>query len=110
MLSEPVHGISDGGVCATSKALDQPDRGLCLSLECYVTVGLLPGCRLGLCRGGGGRAGLGLRCRNATLLEVTCHGSRFYYPILLYICALEIFAVKTTSLSKVLLLFFAFSF
>ena len=24
MLSEPVHGISDGGVCATSKALDQP--------------------------------------------------------------------------------------
>ena len=31
-----------------------------------------------------------------------------YYPILLYTCALEIFAVKTTSLSKVLLLFFAF--
>ena len=24
MLSEPVHGISDGGVCTTSKALDQP--------------------------------------------------------------------------------------
>ena len=34
-------------------------------------------------------------------------GSRFYYPICLYICALEIFAIKTTSLSKVLLLFFA---
>ena len=48
--------------------------------------------------------------RSATLLEVTCHTSRFYYPILLYICALEIFAVKTTSLSKVLLLFLAFSF
>ena len=31
-----------------------------------------------------------------------------YYPILLYTCALEIFVVKTTSLSKVLLLFFAF--
>ena len=31
-----------------------------------------------------------------------------FYPILLYTCALEIFVVKTTSLSKVLLLFFAF--
>ena len=31
-----------------------------------------------------------------------------YYPILLYTCALEIFAIETTSLSKVLLLLFAF--
>ena len=65
MLFEPVHGISDGGVCATSKALDQPAHArsligaFCLSLECYVTVGLLPGCRLGFVPGG--RAGLGLR-------------------------------------------------
>ena len=89
----------------------QSDRGLCLSFECYVTVGLLPRCRLGFVPGGGG-GGLVWVCafRNATLLEVTCHGSRFLYPILLYMCALEIFAIKTTSLSEVLLLFFAFSF
>ena len=43
-------------------ACAQSDRGLCLSLERYVTVGLLPGCRLGFVPGGGGgRAGLGLR-------------------------------------------------
>ena len=60
--------------------------------------------------GGGGCAGSSGSARVGMphLLEVTCHGSRFHYPILLYICALEIFAVKTTSLSKVLLLFFAF--
>ena len=76
-----------------------------------MTVGLLPGCRLGFVPGGGGGGLVWVcACRYATLLEVTYHGSRFYYPILLYICALEIFAVKTTSLSKVLLLFFAFSF
>ena len=75
-----------------------------------MTVGLLPGCRLFFLPGGGGGVVWVCACRNATLLEVTCHGSRFHYPILLYICALEIFAVKTTSLSKVLLLFFAFSF
>ena len=69
-----MHGNSDGGVCATSKALDQPAHarslvgGLYLSLECYVTIGLLPGCRLGSESGGGGggegggvRAFLGLR-------------------------------------------------
>ena len=92
-------------------ACAQSDRGLCLSLERYVTVGLLPGCRLGFVPGGGGGGLVWVcACRSATLLEVTCHGSSFYYPILLYICALEIFAVKTTSLSKVLLLLFAFSF
>ena len=42
--------------CACARS----DPGLCLSLECYVTVGLLPGCRLGFVPGGG-RAGLGLR-------------------------------------------------
>ena len=53
--------IWNSGVCATSKALDQSDRGLCLSLECYVTIGLLPGCHLGSEPGGGGvRARLGL--------------------------------------------------
>ena len=58
-----MHGISDGEVCATSKALDQPAHvrslvgGLYLSLECYVTIGLLPGCRLGSESGGGGCAG-----------------------------------------------------
>ena len=64
-----MHGISDGGVCATSEALDQPAHarslvgGLYLSLECYVTIGLLPGYRLGSESGGGGavRARLGLR-------------------------------------------------
>ena len=40
-------------------ACAQSDRGLCLSLEYYVTVGLLPGCRLAFVPGG--RAGLGLR-------------------------------------------------
>ena len=55
-----------------------------------MTIGLLPGCRLGSKPGGGGGGGLcGLVwvcvCRDATLLEVTCHGSRFHYPILLYI-------------------------
>ena len=34
-------------------ACAQSDRGLCLSLECYVTVELLPGCRLGFVPGGG---------------------------------------------------------
>ena len=43
-------------------ACAQSDRSLCLSLECYVTVGLLPGCRLGFVPGGG-RAGLGPRVR-----------------------------------------------
>ena len=46
-----------------------------------MTVGLLPGCRLGFVPGGGGGGG-GLVwvcvCRNVTLLEVTCHGSSFY--------------------------------
>ena len=69
MLSEPVHWISDGGVCATSKALDQPahaqsDRGLCLSLVYYVTIGLMPGCRLGSepggCAGSSGSAHVGM--------------------------------------------------
>ena len=63
-----MHGISDGGVCATSKALDQPAHarslvgGLCLSLECFVTIGLLPRRHLGSESGGGAvRARLGLR-------------------------------------------------
>ena len=77
-----------------------------------MTIGLLPGCRLGSEPGGGGavraRLGLGVSECHIHLLEVTCHGSRFYHPILLNICDLEIFAVNTTSLSKVLLLFFAF--
>ena len=38
-------------------ACAQSNRGLCLSLECYVTVGLLPGCRLGFVPGGGGWSG-----------------------------------------------------
>ena len=38
-------------------ACAQSDRGLCLSLECYVTVGLLPGCRLGFVPGGAGWSG-----------------------------------------------------
>ena len=46
-----------------------------------MTVGLLPGCLLGFVPGGGGGGG-GLVwvcvCRDDTLLEVTCHGSRFY--------------------------------
>ena len=61
-----------------------------------MTIGLLPGCRLGSEPGGGGGGwgggGGGLcglvwvcTCPDATLLEVTCHGSRFHYPILLYI-------------------------
>ena len=48
-----------------------------------MTIGLLPGCCLGSEPGGG--AVQGRLCRDATLLEVTCHGSRFHYPILLYI-------------------------
>ena len=116
MLSEPVHGISNGGLCATSNALDQPAhaRSLIRAFACQLSVMRLLGCCLGvvwvLCLGGLCGLVWVCVCRNATLLEVTCHSSRFYYPILLYICALEIFAVKTTSLSKVLLLFFAFSF
>ena len=40
MLSEPVHGISDGGVCATSKALDQPAhaRSLIGAFACRLSV------------------------------------------------------------------------
>ena len=51
-------GIPTVGYCATSEALDQPAHarslvgGLYLSLECYVTIGLLPGCRLGSEAGG----------------------------------------------------------
>ena len=44
-----------------------------------MTVGLLPGCRLGFVPGGGGGGLVWVCvCRDATLLEVTCHGSRFY--------------------------------
>ena len=110
----PTVGMCDQQSLRSACACAQSDRGLCLPLECYVTIGLLPGCRLGSEPGvrwvWGGLCGLVwvCACRNATLLEVTCHGSRFHYSILLYICALEIFAVKTTSLSKVLLLFSPF--
>ena len=53
------------------------------------------------------RVRLGLRVSEGHI--VGNHMPRLiYYPILLYTCALEIFDVKTTSLSKVLLLFFAF--
>ena len=42
-----------------------------------MTVGLLPGCRLGFVPGGGGWSGSA--CVGMPhLLEVTCHGSRFY--------------------------------
>ena len=41
-------------------ACAQSDRDLCLSLECYVTIGLLPGCRLGSEPGGGGGGGGGV--------------------------------------------------
>ena len=77
MLSEPVHGISDSVVCATSKALDQPaqsGQSLCLSIECSVTVGMLTGRRLEfLCLGVGGLCGFVwvCACREATLLEVS---------------------------------------
>ena len=91
-------------------AYAQSGQSLCLSLECSVTVGLLTGRRLGfLCLGVGGavRVRLGLRVSKSHI--VGNHMPRLiYYPILLYTCALEFFAVKTTSLSKVLLLFFAF--
>ena len=113
MLSEPVHGISDSVVCATSKALDQPaqsGQSLCLSIECSVTVGMLTGRRLGfLCLGVGGCAGSSGSARVGRPHCWKCHMPLFiYYPILLYTCALEIFVVKTNSLSKALLLFFAF--
>ena len=91
-------------------AYAQSGQSLCLSIELSVTVGLLTGRRLGfLCLGGGGgvRVRLGLRVSGGHIV-----GNHMplliYYPILLYTCALEIFVVKTTSLSKVLLLFFAF--
>ena len=74
-----------------------------------MTIGLLAGRHLGfLCLGlGAVWACLGLRVSECHI--VADHMPRLtYYPILLYICALEIFAVKTTSSSKVLLLFFAF--
>ena len=40
MLSEPVHGISDGGVCATGGALDQPAHGRSLigAFACRLNV------------------------------------------------------------------------
>ena len=93
-------------------AYAQSGQSLCLSIEFSVTVGLLTGHRLGfLCLGGGGRGAvrvrLGLHVSGGHIV-----GNHMplliYYPILLYTCALEIFVVKTTSLSKVLLLFFAF--
>ena len=88
----------------------QSGQSLCLSIECSVTVGQLIGHRLGfLCLGGVGavRVRLGLPVSGGHIV-----GNHMplliYYPILLYTCALEIFVVKTTSLSKVLLLLFAF--
>ena len=57
MLSEPVHGISNGVVCATSMALDLPAhmRSLVGAFACHLNVlWLLTGRRLGfLCLGGG---------------------------------------------------------
>ena len=40
MLSEPVHGISDGGVCVASKALDQPAHACSLigAFACRLSV------------------------------------------------------------------------
>ena len=82
-------------------AYAQSGQSLCLSLECSVTVVLLTRRRLGfLCLGVGAvRVRLGLRVSEGHI--VGNHMPRLiYYPILLYTCALEIFAVKTTSLSK----------
>ena len=61
-----------GSACACA----QSDRGLCLSLECFVAVGLLAGHHLGfLCLwGGGGGGGGGGAVRAHLGLHVSeCH-------------------------------------
>ena len=77
-------GLRQWGICdqqslrsACSSA--QSDLGVCLLLEYYVTVGLLTGRRFGfLCHGGGlCRLIWVCACCNVTLLEITCHDSRF---------------------------------
>ena len=91
-------------------AYAQSGQSLCLSIECSVTIGLLTGRQLGLlCLKGWGAVWVRLGLHVSGGHIVGNHMPLLiYYPILLYTCALEIFLVKTTSLSKALLLFFAF--
>ena len=93
-------------------AYAQSGRSLCLSIECSVTAGLLTGRRLGLlCLEGWGAVWVRLGLRVSGGHIVGNHMPLLIsYPILLYTCALEIFVVKTTSLSKALLFFRLFRF
>ena len=75
IIIEPVHEISNNVVCATSKASDQPahTRSLIRAFASII-VKLLTDhhleflCLIGGCRGG-------YTCQNATLLEISRHGS-----------------------------------
>ena len=79
---EPWHGISNNVVCATSKASDQPAhaRSLIRAFVCSLNI---------LCdwkSSGVAKLKRGLQrlvgvytCPNATLLEITCHGSILYH-------------------------------
>ena len=92
-------------------AYAQSGQSLCLSIKCSVTVRLLTGRRLGfLCLVGGGavQVRLGLRVSGGYIVG-NYMPLLIYYPKLWYTCALEIFVVKTTSLSKVFLNFSPFS-
>ena len=78
-----MHEISNNVVCATSKGSDQPaqsDQSLCKSLEYSMIVKLLTEHHLEF-----SKLKMGLQrlvrvntCQNATLLELSCHGSIIY--------------------------------
>ena len=68
-------------VCATSKASDQQsDQSLCQSLEYFMTRKLLTEHHLEFLSLEGGCTGSSesILVKNATLLEITCHGSNGY--------------------------------
>ena len=80
LLYEPVHGISNNVVYATSNASDQPaqyaqsDQSLCLSLEFSMSVKLLTEHHLEFLSLKGGCTAVLVwvyTFRNATLLEIT---------------------------------------
>ena len=78
---EPVHEISNNVVCATSKASDQPAhtrsliRAFANRLNILMSVNLLAEHHLEfLSLKEAAQAGV-YTCQNATLLEITCHGS-----------------------------------
>ena len=110
IINEPWHEISNNVVCATSKASDQPahTRSLIRAFASRLSILWV----LSLTWFGVSKLKMRLHrlvwvynCQNATLLEITCRGSKFYH-FLCYIsdlfwiltlrsCVLSLFLIST---------------